>query len=61
MEIEGWYTCMYCFQQNQVLVDTSGGVHQEYVEDCQVCCRPNRLHITIDPDLGEAHIQADEA
>lgn len=61
MEIQAWYTCIYCFQQNEVLVDMSGGTKQEYVEDCQVCCRPNRLHIVIDPDLGEADIQADEA
>ncbi len=61
MEIEAWYTCIYCLQQNAVLVDTSGGTKQEYVEDCQVCCRPNRLHITIHPDLHEAEIRAGEA
>jgi len=61
MEIEAWYTCIYCFQQNEVLVDMSGGTRQVYVEDCQVCCRPNRLHITIHPDLGEANVEAEEA
>ena len=61
MEIEACYTCVYCFELNDVLVDVSGGIKQEYVEDCQVCCRPNLLHITIHQDLGEAEIQADEA
>lgn len=61
MEIEAWFICTYCFQQNEVLVDVSGGTKQEYVEDCQVCCRPNRLHITVYPDLREADVQAEEA
>lgn len=61
MEIEAWYTCIYCFQQNDVLVDVSGGTTQVYVEDCQVCCRPNRLRITVQPETGEAHIEAEEA
>jgi len=61
MEIEAWYTCIYCFEQNDVVVDVTGGMNQVYVEDCQVCCRPNRLHITIHPGLREADIQADEA
>ncbi|RPH32466.1 CPXCG motif-containing cysteine-rich protein [bacterium] len=61
MEIEAWYTCVYCYEHNEVLVDLSGGAKQEYVEDCQVCCRPNRLRISIHPDLCGADIQADEA
>jgi hypothetical protein len=28
-------------------VDLSGGSEQRYVEDCQVCCRPNRLTVWI--------------
>ena len=30
---------------------------QEYVEDCQVCCRPIVLTVGIDED-GETHIEA---
>ena len=33
----------------------SGGAHQDYVEDCPVCCHPMTLHVDIDPD-GEAHV-----
>jgi Cysteine-rich CPXCG len=61
MEIEAWYTCSYCFEQNEVLVDVSGGTYQEYIEDCQVCCRPNRLRITVRPDFREADVQSEEA
>jgi len=31
--------CPYCGESFETAVDTSGG-SQEYVEDCQVCCRP---------------------
>lgn len=42
------FTCAFCFEINSVFVDPSGGETQRYVEDCQVCCRPNRLFITWD-------------
>ena len=33
------YQCPYCWEEVEVLLDLSAG-HQEYVEDCPVCCRP---------------------
>ena len=44
MEIEG--TCPYCGEPVLVAVDEGGGTHQEYVEDCAVCCRPWRVLVT---------------
>jgi hypothetical protein len=32
-------TCPYCGETFETEVDTSAG-DQEYIEDCQVCCRP---------------------
>jgi hypothetical protein len=29
-------------------VDPSAGRRQQYIEDCQVCCKPNLLHIEYD-------------
>ena len=58
MEIEATFVCAYCFQVNVTLVDASGGPDQEYTEDCQVCCRPNVLHVAIDPSLEEASVEA---
>ena len=40
----------------QVAVDWSVR-QQEYVEDCQVCCRPIVLTVRVDED-GETHIEA---
>lgn len=31
--------CPYCGEWLEITVDTSAG-NQEYIEDCQVCCRP---------------------
>ena len=49
------YVCDSCGEEIVVPVDISAGSHQDYVEDCPVCCHPMRLHVDIDPD-GEAHI-----
>ncbi|MDJ0938959.1 MAG: CPXCG motif-containing cysteine-rich protein [Woeseiaceae bacterium] len=42
--------CPFCGERITVLIDTSAG-SQDYIEDCQVCCRPIRL--MIDADGGE--------
>lgn len=41
--------CPYCDETIEILVDTSAG-DQEYIEDCQVCCRPIELVVTLDED-----------
>ncbi len=37
--LETQISCPYCGEALTVLVDPSE-VGQEYIEDCQVCCRP---------------------
>jgi hypothetical protein len=58
MLIDCTYTCSYCLTLNDVSVDPSGGVVQDYVEDCAVCCRPNHLVITLDPGRRSAGVEA---
>jgi hypothetical protein len=38
-------------------VDPGGGSFQEYIEDCEVCCRPMQLTVSWD-DAGSAHVEA---
>ena len=45
LEIE----CPYCGERIILLVDGSAG-SQEYIEDCQVCCRPINLCLTVDEE-----------
>jgi hypothetical protein len=59
MEIEATFQCQYCFQVNETVVDGSAGLQQEYIEDCQVCCRPNLLRVHVDPSLEEAEIETE--
>jgi uncharacterized Zn finger protein len=46
--------CPYCGERIEILVDASAG-DQRYVEDCQVCCRPIEVSVTIDAD-GEPRV-----
>ncbi len=59
MELETTFLCAYCFSVNDIVVDSSGGLRQEYTEDCQVCCRPNKLLIIIDDHLGKTEVSAE--
>ena len=47
--------CDSCGEEIVVPVDISAGSHQDYVEDCPVCCHPMSLRVEIDPD-GEARV-----
>ena len=49
-------TCPYCGEAIELLVDDSAG-GQQYIEDCQVCCRPITITVTID-EAGEPHVDA---
>lgn len=39
------FQCAGCGEYNETVVDESAGGKQQYVEDCQVCCRPNLLTV----------------
>jgi len=39
MEIEHEFACPYCWQPITMLLDLSVS-RQQYVEDCEICCRP---------------------
>ena len=49
-------SCPYCGEMITILVDDSLP-EQEYIEDCQVCCRPIVLHVSVDTD-GDAAVTA---
>ncbi|REJ77404.1 MAG: CPXCG motif-containing cysteine-rich protein [Acidobacteria bacterium] len=56
MEIEHFFICPYCWQKISMLLDLSAGA-QNYVEDCEVCCRPIKISFTI----GEEEVSEFEA
>lgn len=42
-------TCPYCGETIEIVVDCSVE-SQSYIEDCQVCCRPMSLTVTVDEE-----------
>lgn len=50
--------CPHCGESMWVEIDPSGTDRQEYIEDCQVCCKPITLRITRNPE-GEFEVYAD--
>lgn len=41
--------CPYCGASLEITIDASAG-HQEYIEDCQVCCKPIQFRIHVSAD-----------
>jgi len=39
--------CPYCGERIEVVIDDCGE-SQQYIEDCQVCCRPINFYISVD-------------
>ena len=53
------FQCAGCGEWNDTTVDESAGRRQNYVEDCQVCCKPNILRVEFDSASGEFLIAAE--
>jgi len=53
------YVCAGCGEWNETTVDESAGNRQRYIEDCQVCCKPNVLRVSRDRGLQEFVIDAE--
>lgn len=54
-----FYRCPHCGEQVDTDPDLGGGFQQQYIEDCPVCCRPNRIFATYAPDDDEYVVMAD--
>ncbi|MEL4897213.1 CPXCG motif-containing cysteine-rich protein [Crocosphaera sp. Alani8] len=59
MQTTAEYSCAFCGESSTTFIDLSAGSNQSYIEDCQVCCRPNILYITVDEDTLEVTIDTD--
>ena len=57
--MQAGFQCAGCGEWNETIVDDSAGSRQAYVEDCQVCCKPNLLRISWDRRTGEYVISAE--
>jgi hypothetical protein len=55
-EMDALVTCPYCSETVEITLDPGSGDDQEYVEDCEVCCRPWRVSVTYDA-TGRAQVR----
>jgi hypothetical protein len=53
------YHCPHCGEVVDTWPDPGGGEEQDYVEDCPVCCRPNRIHARFDADEDAYAVSAE--
>ena len=52
--------CPYCGEAVEIALDPGSGTHQEYVEDCEVCCRPWQVSVAYGTD-GAAEVWVEAA
>jgi hypothetical protein len=57
-DVVGDVHCPYCGEPGEITLDPGSGMHQQYIEDCQVCCRPWLVSVSYD-DEGTAHVHVD--
>jgi len=55
-ETSATVTCPYCGQEVEITLDPGSGSDQEYIEDCQVCCRPWNVRVSWDEE-GAAEVE----
>ena len=58
-ETDADVNCPWCGESISITLDPGGGAEQEYVEDCEVCCRPWRVRVHYD-EKGSADVTVDE-
>jgi hypothetical protein len=56
--MESGFQCAGCGEWNVTTVDEFAGRRQNYIEDCQVCCKPNLLRVEYDTSSQEFSITA---
>ena len=49
-DTEATVLCPSCGEMVELAIDPGGGPSQEYVQDCEVCCRPWQVTVTFDVD-----------
>jgi hypothetical protein len=52
------FQCPHCGEEVDTDPDGGGGSEQDYIEDCPVCCRPNRILATFSPEDDGYIVQA---
>jgi len=57
--MQAGFQCAGCGEWNETAIDESAGRLQTYIEDCQVCCKPNLLDVRYDLEQQSFTIAAE--
>lgn len=41
------FSCPYCGGENMLVVDSPSHGSQSFVQDCEVCCKPIEIRLTV--------------
>jgi hypothetical protein len=53
-------SCPYCGETIELVLDLSAG-GQEYIEDCEVCCRPITICVSVSTEgLAEVEVRHED-
>ena len=44
------FGCPYCMAMNSVAIEPAQGKRQRFVTDCENCCRPILVRVTVEAD-----------
>jgi hypothetical protein len=54
-DLDASVDCPYCGATVEITLDPGSGAHQEYVEDCEICCQPWQVSVRYDTE-GHAEV-----
>lgn len=60
-EQEVFFMCPYCWTKISMVFDASSGTRQ-YIEDCEVCCKPIVVRFFVDTEgsvVADAHKESE--
>lgn len=58
---EATVSCPYCGEEVEITLDPGSGDHQQYIEDCAVCCRPWQVSVSYQEDgTADVHVDASD-
>lgn len=50
LDMDAIVFCPYCGEEVEIILDPGGGAVSEYIEDCEVCCRPWQVRVVYHED-----------
>ena len=59
LEQEQSFLCPYCSSELSVMIETGSGRNQAFTIDCEVCCRPILVRISVGSN-GELSFEAEQ-